>query len=230
MTSARDPDHQRKRMVEAQLRARGIADERVLAAMGRIPRERFLPPSARGKAYRDGALGIGCDQTISQPWILAAICAALKLDGGERLLEIGAGSGYSAAVLASLAATVISVERVPELAAAARLNLDRAGFAAVELEVGDGSLGLPDRAPFEAIAVHAAVPGPPRALLAQLSPGGRLVAPVRDRDRDREMLTCFTHRPAGEPSWETRDIGPCRFVPLIGAEGFDRDPRHGIAG
>jgi protein-L-isoaspartate(D-aspartate) O-methyltransferase len=205
----------RARMVERQLRRRGISDERVLTAMGEVPREEFVPERHRGRAYADSALPIGEGQTISQPWIVAAICQALELRGSETVLEIGAGSGYSAAVLARLAATVIGVERHASLAADARRALDRLGVENVELLVGDGSRGLPERAPYEAIAVHATAPAPPLSLLGQLADGGRLVVPIAADAAD--LLTAFRRR--GE-ELSSEVIGPCRFVPLIGEEGF----------
>jgi protein-L-isoaspartate(D-aspartate) O-methyltransferase len=202
-------------MVERQLRRRGISDQRVLAAMGEVPREEFVPQRSRGRAYSDSALQIGEGQTISQPWIVAAICQALELTGSERVLEIGSGSGYSAAVLAHLAAEVIGVERHESLAGTARRTLDSLGVAGVELLVGDGSRGVPERAPFDAIAVHATAPAPPLTLLSQLADGGRLVVPIA-ADR-ADMLTVF--RRQGD-ELRTAEIGPCRFVPLIGEEGF----------
>jgi protein-L-isoaspartate(D-aspartate) O-methyltransferase len=202
-------------MVERQLRRRGIGDERVLAAMGEVPREEFVAERYRSRAYADSALPIGEGQTISQPWIVAAICQALGLRGSERVLDVGSGSGYSTAVLARLAAEVIGIERHESLAAEARAVLDRLGIENAELLVGDGSRGLPERAPFEAIAVHATAPAPPRTLLAQLADGGRLVAPI---SADRvDMLTVFRRAGAG---LQREEIGPCRFVPLIGREGF----------
>jgi protein-L-isoaspartate(D-aspartate) O-methyltransferase len=205
----------RASMVERQLRRRGIADKRVLAAMGEVLREEFVPERYRGRAYSDSALPIGEAQTISQPWIVAAICQALELSGGERVLEIGAGSGYSAAVLSRLAAEVIGIERHGALAAEARHALEALGVENVELRVGDGSRGLPEHAPFDAIAVHATAPGPPRTLLGQLADGGRLVVPIA-ADR-ADLLTVFRRR--GEELL-SEEIGPCRFVPLIGEEGF----------
>ncbi len=202
-------------MVERQLRRRGIADERVLAAMGKVPREEFVSERYRSRAYSDSALPIGEGQTISQPWIVAAICQALELAGSERVLEIGAGSGYSAAVLARLAAEVIGVERHESLAASARRALDSVGAVNVEVLVGDGTRGLPERAPFEAIAVHATAPAPPLKLLGQLNDGGRLVVPIA-ADR-ADLLTVFWRR--GDELL-SEEIGPCRFVPLIGEEGF----------
>ncbi len=205
----------RAAMVERQLRRRGIDDERVLAAMGEVPREEFVPERLRGRAYADTALPIGEGQTISQPWIVAAICQALELEGSERVLEVGSGSGYSAAVLSRLAAEVIGVERHESLAVDARSTLDRIGAENVELLVGDGSLGVPERSPFEAIAVHATAPAPPRTLLAQLADGGRMVVPIAADGAD--LLTVF--RRAGA-ELVREEIAPCRFVPLIGEEGF----------
>jgi protein-L-isoaspartate(D-aspartate) O-methyltransferase len=206
---------QRARMVERQLRRRGIGDERVLAAMAAIPREHFVPADVRSSAYNDSALPIGHEQTISQPWVVAAICEALRLDGDERLLEIGTGSGYSAAILARLARSVISVERVPELGETALRRLAELDIENVEVIVGDGSRGYPEGAPYDAIAIHAATPEAPHSLLAELAADGRLVVPIATGSAD--LLTAFI-RENGDLHQET--IGPCRFVPLIGAEGF----------
>ncbi len=205
----------RASMVERQLRNRDIADERVLRAMGEVPREAFVPESYRSRAYADSALPIGEDQTISQPWIVAAICQALALKGEEKVLEIGSGSGYSAAVLARLGAEVIGIERHASLTAEARRALDSLGIANVELIVGDGSRGLSERAPFEAIAVHATAPAPPRTLLGQLADGGRLVVPIAADGADMLMVYCRRGK-----ELEAGTIGPCRFVPLVGEEGF----------
>jgi protein-L-isoaspartate(D-aspartate) O-methyltransferase len=202
-------------MVERQLRRRGIRDERVLAAMGRVPRELFVPGESRRRAYADSALPIGFGQTISQPFVVAAMCELLGLSGDERVLDVGTGSGYAAAVLAELAAEVTSIERVPELAAHARAALAEAGHPEVEVRVGDGSLGAPDRAPFHGIAVAAAAPVTPPTLYAQLREGGRLVLPRGDLDAQELVLVVRTPEGAAE----TRAI-PCRFVPLIGEEGF----------
>jgi protein-L-isoaspartate(D-aspartate) O-methyltransferase len=202
-------------MVERQLRRRGIHDERVLAAMREVPRERFVDERQRRRAYADSALPIGQGQTISQPWIVAAICQALRLQGPETVFEVGTGSGYSAAVLARLAAVVLTIERHPELAEEATVRLRELGYDNVEVVTGDGSRGLSERAPFDAIAVHATAPGPPASLLAQLAPEGRLVVPVASDRAD--MLTVFHRR--GE-AIETEVIGPCRFVPLICDEGY----------
>lgn len=211
----RDYEELRSGMVERQLRRRGIEDERVLAAMGEVPRERFVGDSQRRRAYADSALPIGHGQTISQPWIVAAICEALALTGEETVLEVGTGSGYSACVLSRLARRVITLERIEELASEARRLLAELDAANVEVVVGDGSLGLPDRAPFEGIAVHATAPTPPQSLVDQLADGGRLVIPIATHRAD--MLTVF-RRQGDELSGTS--LGPCRFVPLIGDQGF----------
>jgi protein-L-isoaspartate(D-aspartate) O-methyltransferase len=205
----------RRKMVERQLRGRGIEDERVLAAMAEVPREEFLPERMRRQAYADSALPIGEEQTISQPWIVAAICQALRLEGSELVLEVGTGSGYSAAVLSLLASHVVSIERHEPLSRNAAQALDALGVGNVELVVGDGSLGVPERAPFDAVAVHATAPAAPPALLGQLVDGGRLVVPIAAEEVD--VLTVI-HRERDR--FEREAIGPCRFVPLIGEEGF----------
>jgi protein-L-isoaspartate(D-aspartate) O-methyltransferase len=202
-------------MVERQLRARGIEDERVLAAMAEVPREEFLPEELRGRAYADSALPIGEEQTISQPWIVAAVCQALGLRGSELVLEVGTGSGYSAAVLSLLASHVVSIERYETLSRGAAQALASLGIRNVELVVGDGSLGVLERAPFDAIAVHATAPAPPPALLEQLVEKGRLVVPIAAGEAD--MLTTIRRE---EDGFKSDVIGPCRFVPLIGEEGF----------
>jgi protein-L-isoaspartate(D-aspartate) O-methyltransferase len=214
---------QRARMVEHQLRRRGIDDERVLEAMAIVPRERFVPERYRNRAYADSALPIGEGQTISQPWIVAAICQALELTGSERVLEIGTGSGYSAAVLARLAGEVITIERVEVLARGARELIAAFGIENVEVLVGDGSAGLPERAPFDAVAVHATGPAAPWPLLEELAVGGRLVIPIAADAAD--LLTVFRRTDelidASTGEGLAREvIGPCRFVPLIGSEGF----------
>jgi protein-L-isoaspartate(D-aspartate) O-methyltransferase len=205
-------------MVDTQLRRRGIRDERVLEAMARVPRELFVPESLHRYAYDDGALPIGQRQTISQPFVVATICELLRLDGDERVLDVGTGSGYQAAVLAELAAEVVTVERIPELAEAAREALALAGYAAVEVVVGDGSLGVPGRAPFDAIAVAAAAPRVPRALYAQLADGGRIVVPRGTRSG---QVLVLVERTASGP--RERSSIPVRFVPLLGDEGFGDD-------
>lgn len=206
----------RARMVERQLRRHGISDERVLAAMGEVPREEFVPRHQRHRAYADSALPIAAEQTISQPWIVAAICQALELTGSECVLEVGTGSGYSACVLSLLAAQVVSIERHSELALSARETLASLAVTNVDLRIGDGSVGAPERAPFEAIAVHATAPEPPPTLISQLAEGGRLVVPVTV-DEETELLTVLWRR--GERI-ESKPISTCRFVPLVGEEGY----------
>ncbi len=202
-------------MVERQLRRRGIPDERVLAAMARVPREQFVPDGVRAYAYADDALPIGKGQTISQPFVVATICSLLALDGSERVLDVGTGSGYQAAVLAELAAEVVTIERIRELAETARAALAAAGYEKVEVRVGDGSLGVPERAPFDAIAVAAATPTVPRALYEQLAEGGRIVVPRGSRDGQELVLVVRTVDGPVE-----RAVLPVRFVPLLGDEGF----------
>ena len=205
----------RERMVERQLRARDVEDERVLRAMGRVPRELFVLPELRGRAYDDAALPLPAEQTISQPFMVARICEALTLRGHERVLDVGTGSGYQAAVLAELAAEVATIERIPELAELARANLAAAGYDRVDVHLGDGTLGLPERAPFHAIAVAAAVPELPRTLYEQLEPRGRLVLPIGSRQA--QELQVVVRSPEGPAV--LRSV-PCRFVPLVGEEGF----------
>jgi protein-L-isoaspartate(D-aspartate) O-methyltransferase len=203
-------------MVERQLRRRGVHDDRVLNAMARVPRELFLPDDLRSKAYEDAALPIGQGQTISQPYMVARICEELGPIAGRRVLDVGAGSGYQAAVLAELAADVHAIERLPELAEQARRNLAAAGYAdRVEVHVGDGTRGLPEHAPFAAIAVAAAAPDLPPSLYDQLEPNGRLVLPVGTRSEQR--LEVVVRSPEGPAV--IRSV-PCRFVPLLGEEGF----------
>jgi len=203
-------------MVELQLRARDIVDERVLQAMESVPRELFVPAEERQRAYADAALPIGSGQTISQPYMVARICEVLALTGSERVLDVGTGSGYQAAVLAELADEVVTIERIPELAEEAKRALAAAGYENVEVRVGDGTLGVPDRAPFKAIAVAAAAPDVPDTLYEQLEPGGRMAIPVgRRRSQDLLLVVRSPEGPA-----VIRSV-PCRFVPLLGEEGFD---------
>jgi protein-L-isoaspartate(D-aspartate) O-methyltransferase len=198
-------------MVDRQLRARGIEDERVLAAMDRVPRELFVPEVLRARAYDDAALPIGADQTISQPYMVARICSELQLRGGEKVLDVGTGSGYQAAVLAELAGEVHSLERIPELAGRARAALAAAGYAdRVHVHDGDGTLGLPSEAPFGGIAVAAAARRPPPALLAQLEPQGRLVIPIGPHHQ--QFLRVYVQTREGPADFAAV---PCRFVPLV---------------
>jgi protein-L-isoaspartate(D-aspartate) O-methyltransferase len=199
-------------MLEDQLRLRGVDDERVLAAMERIPRELFVPSELADRAYADAALPIGAGQTISQPYMVALICSMLALHGNERVLDVGTGSGYQAAVLAELAREVHTIERIPELAELARARLgDR-----VHVHVGDGTRGLPEYAPYAAIAIAAAAPEIPMTLYEQLEMRGRLVVPVGDRHE--QLLQLVVRTPEGPAV--LRSV-PCRFVPLLGEEGFD---------
>ena len=194
--------------VDRQLARRGIVDERLLAAMREVPRELFVPEHERAQAYDDAALLLAHGQTISQPYIVALICQALRLRGDERVLDVGTGSGYQAAVLAELAAEVVSIERIPELSELAAENLAAAGLAErVELRVGNGWDGVPDRAPFDGIAVAAAAPELPPALVEQLSPEGRLVIPL-GRSVDQWLVSV-------ERSGRIRTLAAARFVPLV---------------
>jgi protein-L-isoaspartate(D-aspartate) O-methyltransferase len=207
---------ERHSMVERQLRRRGIFDERVLAAMEEIPRELFVPEAGRPYAYDDAPVSIGHGQTISQPYMTALMAQSLELQGGEKVLEVGAGSGYHAAVLAALGARVVAVELIPELAEQARLNLEAAGRAAgVRVISGDGSLGFPEEAPYDGISVAAGAPDIPPALVEQLRDSGRLVIPVGARDE--QELQVITKR-GGKLS--TRVAAACRFVPLRGGMGW----------
>jgi protein-L-isoaspartate(D-aspartate) O-methyltransferase len=207
---------ERARMVEHQIRARGIHDARVLAAMAQVPREEFVPEPQRGDSYADEPLSIGCDQTISQPYIVALMAECLGLKGHETVLEVGCGSGYHAAVLGMLAGSVVAVEILPELAALAEANLARTGRASnVRVVVADGSAGYLPSAPYDAISVAAAAPSTPEPLLEQLKDPGRLVIPVGDRFEQDLLLV---RKSAGQMS--TRTLSGVRFVPLRGGHGW----------
>lgn len=207
----------RRAMVRCQLVPRGISDGRVLEAMERVPREQFIPEHLRFEAYEDHPVPIGQGQTISQPYIVALMAEALYLKGRERVLDIGTGSGYAAAVLASIALEVFSIERIPELAAQARKNLDRTGFTQVHVKCGDGTLGWPEAAPFDGICVAAGAPAVPATLKQQLAVGGRLVIPVGAESGSQELL-CITRVSDSEYAHES--YGDVRFVPLLGEEGW----------
>ena len=202
-------------MVVEQLAARGIEDGRVLEAMARVPRELFTDADDRKRAYDDVPVQIGWGQTISQPYMVALICQVAAVRADDRVLDVGAGSGYQAAVLAELAEEVHTIERIPQLAERAREKLDAAGYGRVEVHVGDGSLGDPEHAPFDAVTVAAAAPEPPPTLYDQLVPGGRLVVPIGDRRGQR--LEVVTRSPEGPAL--THSVA-CRFVPLVGREGY----------
>jgi protein-L-isoaspartate(D-aspartate) O-methyltransferase len=207
---------ERAEMVERQLRKRGIRDARVLSALGAIPREEFLPLESRVASYRDEPAGIGYGQTISQPYMTALMAQELELKGGETVLEVGAGSGYSAAVLGALAARVVAIELVPALAALAEQNLKKTGrLGNVTIVCGDGSKGWPELAPYDAISVAAAAPDVPAKLLEQLRDGGRLVIPVGDF-LDQELRVIIK----AEGEIRTRVSTHCRFVPLRGRHGW----------
>jgi protein-L-isoaspartate(D-aspartate) O-methyltransferase len=210
-----DFDAQRARMVADQLAARGIRDPRVLAAMGTVPREAFTDPGDIRRAYEDAPIDIGWGQTMSQPYMVALICETAAVGPDDRVLDVGAGSGYQAAVLAELASEVHTIERIEQLAERAREKLAAAGYERVAVHEGDGSLGLPELAPFDAVTVAAAAPGLPEALYDQLAPGGRLVVPVGDRRGQR--LEVAVKSPEGPAIVHSV---ACRFVPLVGAEGY----------
>ncbi len=206
---------ERRHMVQEQLRGRGIEDERVLEAMERVPREAFVDEEDEKRAYLDMPLSIGFGQTISQPYMVALICQTADVHEGDKVLDIGTGSGYQAAVLAELGTEVHTIERIPELAARARERLRAAGYERVVTHVGDGSLGLPDEAPFDAIVVAAAAPELPANLYEQLVLQGRLVVPVGGAEGQR--LEVAIRSPEGPAI--IRSV-PCRFVPLVGAQGY----------
>jgi len=209
----------RRKVLIEYLREIGIRDERVLAAIAAVPREDFVPASSRHQAYEDYPLEIGEGQTISQPSVVARITELAAVDGRDRVLEIGAGSGYQAAVLAQLARFVFTLERLPRLAEAARARLSELGYDNVSVQVMDGSLGWRARGPFEVIIVSAAAPSIPRALTEQLTEGGRLVVPIGERRR-QQLVRVVRHGDRFEES----SHGPATFVPLVGRDGFQGQP------
>jgi protein-L-isoaspartate(D-aspartate) O-methyltransferase len=218
MTSDDSYRADRLRMVRNQIEGRGIRDPRVLQAMHDVPRHLFVPSERRHLAYVDGPLPIGGGQTISQPYIVALMTELLELSGDERVLEVGTGSGYQAAVLSKLAEKIYSLERIPELAEQARVRLSDLGSSNVEVHVGDGSEGLPDHAPFDGILVTAAAPRVPEALKEQLADGGVLVLPVGSRAG--QILERW--RREGD-LYRAEKIAPVAFVPLIGSQGWDEN-------
>ncbi len=205
----------RKRMVAEQLFGRGIADERVLEAMGRVPRQEFIPEKYRDQAYEDHPLPIGELQTISQPYIVALMLEGLAIQPRDRVLEVGTGSGYVTALLAEMAASVVSIERHAVLAERARQLLHRSGYLRVRVITGDGSQGFRESAPYDVIMVSAAAPELPNALLVQLAEGGRMMLPVGPDDAQQLQLIRIEN---GKPRIELREL--CRFVPLISENRF----------
>lgn len=222
---------QREKMVRDQLARRGIGDTLVLAAMGKVKREHFIPEGLAQSAYDDRPLPIVGGQTISQPYIVAYMIEALALKGGEKVLEIGAGSGYAAAVLAEIAAQVFTIERIEELAEAAAHNLTNAGYDNVVVRHSDGTQGWEEEAPFDAILVSAGAPDTPRILLQQLKIGGRLVAPIGTARSVQELVRITR---VSESGYDQLTLVDVRFVPLIGKNGWeaddDRDPPHPATG
>jgi protein-L-isoaspartate(D-aspartate) O-methyltransferase len=208
-------EKERNRMVDEQIAARGVKDERVLAAMRTVPRHEFLPEAIRGMAYEDNSLPLGEGQTMSQPYMVALMTGLLELTGAERVLEIGTGSGYQAAVLAELCEKVYTVERIKTLADKARAVLDRLGYRTVAIKVYDGTYGWKEMAPFDAIMVTAGAPDVPAPLVQQLKEGGRMVVPVGDRQGQALLKVVKT----AEGVVTERSI-PCTFVPLIGSHGW----------
>lgn len=214
MSTPDESQSARQRMIDEQLIVRGIRSPRVLEAMARVPRERFVPDALQAEAYADRALPIECEQTISQPYIVALMTEALELASGEKVLEIGAGSGYQTALLAELAASVIAIERHAELAKSAAARLQALGYNNITFIVGDGSRGWPEQAPYDRVLVAAAAPHWLDALFEQLAEGGILVAPFGPHDGQTLLQV---RKVAGQPV--KRSLGGCRFVPLVGEAG-----------
>ena len=214
-----DAKHARERMVDVQIARRGIRSERVLRAMGEVPREAFVEPELEEFAYEDGPLPIGEGQTISQPYIVALMIEAAEIGPTDRVLEVGTGSGYAAAVMSRVAGRVFTIERHASLAEVARQRFPRLGYDNVEVHIGDGTQGLPDAAPFQAILVAASGPSVPQALKSQLAVGGRLIIPV-GRHHWRQRLHKVTR--VSETHYEEEDLGAVSFVPLIGEKHRDQ--------
>jgi protein-L-isoaspartate(D-aspartate) O-methyltransferase len=210
-----DFESERTRMIEEQLRGRGISDARVLQAFARVPRHTFVPEIVRSESYTDRALSIHCGQSISQPYMVATMLQVLHLRGHEKVLEVGTGTGYQTAILAELAAQIYTQERHRELLVGAKRRLDELGYSNVQFVLGDGALGMPSVAPFDAIVVAAAAPNPPEALVAQLADGGKLVVPVGSPTEQR-LVAIIRH---GEHT-ERREFGSCVFVPLVSPVAF----------
>lgn len=206
------------------LRNRGISDERVLTALGEVPRDEFIPDHLKPRSYEDVALPIGLGQTISQPFTVAYMCAALQLRGEEIVLEIGTGSGYGACVLSRLARWVYTIERLPELAQETRQRIERLGYRNIEIRIGDGSLGLPDAAPFDGIIVTAGAEHLPSAYGEQLAEGGRIVIPVGPSPRRQSLMRYTRH---GD-ELRVENLGEFAFVPLIGADAWDAPDEAGL--
>jgi protein-L-isoaspartate(D-aspartate) O-methyltransferase len=215
--AAEEAREARDRMVEYQIAGRGVRDPAVLAAMRAVPRERFVAEGQAAFAYTDGPLPIGEGQTISQPYVVALMTEALRLTPRDRVLEIGTGSGYAAAVLAVIVAEVYTIERLPGLAESARRRLTELGYANVHVRQGDGSLGWPEHAPYDAIVVTAGGPEVPPSLLRQLAIGGRLVMPVGPTPHEQMLVRVIR---TGPDAYERESLGEVAFVPLIGAEGW----------
>lgn len=219
-SAGQDPfAQQRAEMVEKQLRRRGIVDSRVLGAMNAVRREEFVPSDFRHRSYEDEPLPIGEGQTISQPYIVAAMTAALRLMGNERVVEIGTGSGYQAALLSLLAKEVFTIEARPGLASAASARLGLLGYTNVHVHCGDGTLGMPEFDPFDAVLVAAAAPAVPPPLLSQLAEGGRVILPVGDADNQELLLL-----EKNGTTFQRRTLDACRFVPLVGSHGWKEPP------
>lgn len=218
-----DFSHAREQMVNVQIAGRGIRDGHVLEAMRRVPREAFVEPGMAALAYEDGPLPIGEGQTISQPYIVALMIEMAEMKFGDRVLEVGAGSGYAAAVMSRIAATVYAIERHAPLVAAAQRRIDNLGYDNIELRIGDGTRGWPEAAPFDVILVAASGPDVPRTLKEQLAIDGRLVMPV-DQQRFGQRLRKIARRSATD--YDEQDLGRVAFVPLIGEQGWAENGRR----